>query len=299
MSLVTILPIVTKGLSKTFARTALFLVFFSSIKSKISNIRVHLLAEENKKQAEIISDLTRRLALKDRIISIISHDTRSPLHTLRSLLDLLNDNHVTQEEFREIAASLNQQVGQLSLFLENLLNWIKNINAEIKPRFAQLPLHGIVEESIGLFALQAKRKLINIESRVSSNAIVYADEEMVKLVLRNLVNNAIKFCNEGDSIFIETKEFLGGVRISVEDTGQGISQESISTLFEVSHLNSVGTKDEIGTGLGLNLCREFVEKMGGKITATSAEGEGSKFEFTINAPSTPSYEFQKFIDGHE
>ena len=144
--------------------------------------------------------------------------------------------------------------------------------------------------------MQAKSKQIDLRLQVSNDTVIYADEEMVKLVLRNLINNALKFCNAGDSITLEAKEYLGEVHISVQDTGQGIPKENISKLFGMSHLSTTGTKSEVGTGLGLALCKEFVEKMGGKINVTSAEGDGSKFEFTIHSPTSPSYEFLQFIE---
>jgi signal transduction histidine kinase len=296
MSLITDFPILTKSLTKTLACNTLLLVFLSSIRTKVANIKAYLLTEENKKQEEVINDLRRRLALKDKIISIISHDMRSPLDSLKALLELLNEEKISQNEFYKIASNINHQVGYLSQFLENLLNWIKNINNDIKPHFKQVPLHRLVNETIGLFALQAKRKQINLRSQISDKTVIYADEEMVKLVLRNLINNAVKFSSAGDSIYVEVMERLGEVHISVRDTGQGISEENISKLFGVSHLSSMGTKNEIGTGLGLTLCKEFIEKMGGKIHVTSVEGNGSKFEFTIHSPTSPSYEFQQFLE---
>ena len=300
MSLITILPILAKSLSKGFARTSFFFVLLISLRDKLSSIRAYLaLTEKIKKQEEAIHELTSRLALKDRIISIISHDIRSPLNTLKSLLELLSERHVSQDEFHKIASNLNVQVGQLSQFLENLLKWIRNMTTEIKPRFELIPLHHIVNETIGLFALEAERKQIDLKSHVLDSTVIYADEEMVKLVLRNLTNNAIKFCNSGDRISIDAKESLGEVCVIVEDTGQGIPEENIPKLFEFSHLSTLGTKNEIGTGLGLSLCKEFIKKMGGKITAQSAEGEGSRFEFTIHSPSSPSYEFLRLIERQE
>lgn len=294
MSLTSTLPILAKSLSKTFAPHTLLFVILASIKTKIANIKAYLLAEQNKKQEEIINDLTLRLALKDKIISILSHDIRSPLDSLKALLELLGEEKVSQAEFDDIASNINMQVSHLSQFLENLLRWIKNVNTDVKPHFEQISLPKLVDESVALFALQAKRKRINLQSQISNDTVIYADEEMVKLVLRNLINNAVKFCNAGDSIFVEAKDYLGEVHISVRDTGQGITVKNMSALF--GHLSTKGTKNEIGTGLGLNLCKEFVEKMGGKISVTSVEGEGSKFEFTIHSPTSPSYEFLKFIE---
>jgi signal transduction histidine kinase len=211
-------------------------------------------------------------------------------------LELLSEKKINSREFREITSSLNLQVGQLSQFLENLLKWIRNITTEIKPHFEEIPLLQVVEESVGLFAMQAKKKHVKIKTRVSDKTNIYADKEMIKLVLRNLINNAIKFCHEDDRILVEAKESLGEVCISVQDTGQGISKENISKLFEPLYLTTVGTKNEIGTGLGLSLCKEFIEKMGGKISVASEEGEGSKFEFIIHSPTSPSYEFLQFME---
>jgi len=297
MSLSAVLPLLAKSFAKGLARTSFLFVFFISLRDKVNNIKAYLtLVEQIKKQEEIITELSNRLALKDRILSIISHDIRSPLGTLKSLLELLSERHVSQEEFHGIASKLNLQVGQLSQFLDNLLKWIKNMTTEIKPQFELISLHSIVSETVNLFALDAKKKEIDIQSHIAEHISIYADKEMTKLVLRNLINNAIKFCNSGDRISIRAEEYHGEVCVAVQDTGQGISQENIPKLFEFSHLSTLGTKNEIGTGLGLTLCKEFIKKMGGKISVESVEGEGSKFEFTVPSPSSPSNEFLRFIE---
>ena len=117
--------------------------------------------------------------------------------------------------------------------------------------------------------------------------MIYADAEMVKLILRNLISNAIKFSDPSGEVQVKAEKEDNMIRISVQDTGRGISHEHIKKLFNISHLSTIGTKGEIGTGLGLTLSREFVEKMHGEIRATSIEGHGSCFEFTI-----PSYPIQ-------
>ncbi len=282
MNYMTVLLMSVVGTVKSYGYTTIALLFLSMVRSKLPNLKGYmLLADQMRQMEEANQELTRLNALKDRMLSIISHDARAPLDSLKSLLRLLMNNSLTQEELQSIISNLDNQVGHLSHFLENLLRWTKNHFEQIKPRPGKLSLLDLVKENIELFLLNAKGKQIDIRLDVSEKIRIYADEEMIKLVLRNLISNAIKFCHANDSIFIYAGYEKDMVRVSVKDTGQGISEASMSNLFELSHLSTKGTKDEIGIGLGLTLCREFVEKAGGKISATSELGKGSCFEFTV------------------
>jgi two-component system, sensor histidine kinase and response regulator len=127
----------------------------------------------------------------------------------------------------------------------------------------------------------AQTKNITIETEIASGLMIYADEEMIKLVLRNLVANAIKFCRKNDSINIRASVENSMAKMEVKDTGMGIAEKDLPRLFGMMHLSTKGTRDEIGTGLGLALCKEFVEKNGGRISVKSQLGKGSVFEFTV------------------
>jgi signal transduction histidine kinase len=230
---------------------------------------------------EANQELARQNEMKDRLLSIVSHDVRAPLDSFRSILRLLMNDTVTREELPEVMTNLHTQVEQLTGFLDNLLRWTKNQHDAIKPYPVKVELSTLVNETVELLSLNAKKKHIEIHVNVLQGIMVYADQEMVKVVLRNLVFNAIKFSDAGDKIDIHANNDQGVIRVSVSDTGRGIGGENLAGLFEMSHASTWGTKGEIGMGLGLSLCKEFVEKMGGTISVTSKQGEGSCFEFTL------------------
>ena len=272
----------TVGSIKNLART--------SLASKIPGLRGRApqrlkgflrLTEQVKELEETVDRLENQLKLRDRLLSIISHDTRGPLISLKSSLQLLSNKHINIDELREITVSLRLQVEQLNGFLENLLHWTRNHQDQIKPIKKNLLLCPLVMETIALLSPLANKKKVRIHCFVDEKERVYADAEMIKTILRNLVSNAIKFCVANDSVFIQASQTLNGVNISVTDTGKGIRQENLETIFHFSNLGTRGTKDEVGTGLGLALSREFAEKLGGVIKASSEEGKGSCFEFTV------------------
>jgi len=239
------------------------------------------LSEQVRKLQEANGELKKLNTVKDQLLSIISHDVRSPLASIKSLLNLLTQQELIQNEYREVAEGLNHQIEQTNRFLENLLHWTKKNFYKTKPSTDKVALQPLVKEVIALYSFNAHRKKVAIESEVSEDVTIYADAEMIKLVLRNLISNAIKFCNENDHIYIQSITEKKKVRVSVKDTGHGISKKNIATLFGLSHFSTTGTEGELGFGLGLAICKDFVKKMGGHITVSSKEGKGSCFEFTV------------------
>jgi signal transduction histidine kinase len=273
------------GIAITIA-LMLVLVFRSNMQKK----RVNRELLEQKHETEVAKEELEKLnGIKNRLLSIISHDVRGPLNSLKALLHLFDNRALTQQEFHDVVANLGHQVGQVNSLLDNLLRWTKNQLDQVKPELKTLALRPLVDEVIGLHALSAKSKHITMHCEVPDALHIYADEEMMKIVVRNLVSNAVKFCEANDVIHIRASEKTanssgpnaGMARISVEDTGRGISAENLKMLFGVAHLSTKGTNEEIGTGLGLSLCREFVEKCGGQIDVASEEGKGTRFEFTV------------------
>jgi len=290
----------TDGMSKHVAHTIFTIPLLGSMKSKIANLKGHLsLARNTEKQDETATELQRQCELKDRLLSIIAHDVLSPLYSLKSLVSLLSNQKIDKNEFQRVIASLDSQVEHLHQFTENILNLTHNNSTEIKPTFEQLLLRPLAKETVGLLSPIAERKGVYIYLDVPDSTTVFADGEMLKLILRNLITNAIQFCYPNDSIYIQAKNKDEMVSISVCDTGRGISYENIPHLFKVSHQTTKGTNNEVGIALGLTLCKEFVEKMGGKISVTSAAEKGSCFEFTVHSPTPPPSEFQKFIEKQE
>ena len=247
-----------------------------------ADLRGHLLLTDQLRHSEETSEeLKRLLSVKDRMLSIISHDVRAPLATLNSLLLLLAKRGITQAERDEIIMNLNVQIEQLGTFLENLLHRSKKSFTQIKPNMSKATLQKLVEETIHLLTLYATRKQVVILEEIPKEIMICADAEMIKLVLRNLISNAIKFCNKHDKVYVQATQERELVRVSITDTGPGIDEKLLASLFNLPHLITRGNKDELGVGLGLTLCKEFVEHMGGNIYAWSVPGNGSRFEFTV------------------
>lgn len=174
---------------------------------------------------------------------------------------------------------------QLYNLLENLLAWSRSKSNEISTNPQTLDLGQLVDNIVEVLKIAALDKKINIQNMIGPEAVAYADENLVSTILRNLVSNAIKFSPENSYIVISSQQQNGFVEISVKDHGVGISSEDIPKLFrEDLQFSSPGTNKEKGTGLGLILCKEFVEKCGGKIRVESQEGKGTTMSFTIPVP---------------
>jgi len=259
--------------------------FISMTSASRQNLERYLATSEQVSELEeAIGELKKINSVKDQLLAIISHDVRAPLASVKSLLTLLTQQKLIQDEYHEVAEGLNHQIEQTNRFLENLLQWAKQNFSKVEPRIGKMALQPLVNEVIALYSFSALRKKVTITSEVSEEVTIYADAEMIKLVLRNLISNAIKFCNQNDHIYIQAITEKNKVRVSVKDTGQGISEKNMATLFGLSHFSTTGTKEELGFGLGLVLCKDFVEKMGGYISTSSKEGKGSCFEFTVPGP---------------
>lgn len=257
-------------------------LFFMSMTVGHRKLKEHLLlVEQIHEMKEAIEELERLNSVKDILLSIISHDIRTPLVSLKSILELIASKKLTTSEFIQLVVELDNQLVHVNGFIENLLYWAKENRARIKPSTESVALRPLIKETIRLLSFNAKKKQITIQTDVPVNVMIYADAEMIKLVLRNLISNAIKFSNVNDKIYIGAISENEMVKVSVEDTGEGISEKCITTLFNISHLSATGTDDEIGVGLGLTLCKEFVGKMGGEISVASKLGKGSCFQFTV------------------
>lgn len=245
------------------------------------------LYEEIKLQKEDLQNLSLELTdinrTKDKLFSITSHDMRSPLNTLKGLIALFNNGNISPEEMREMTQKLEVKVNTLSEFLDNLLNWSKAQmqGIEMYPEVINLP--EIANEVIGLLAIQAQQKQITILNHLSEEIYCFADENLTALVLRNLISNAIKFTYNHGEINIKASllEKTNRVKVQIIDNGIGLDEVQLKNIFSLESYTTRGTQQETGTGLGLILCREFVEKQGGSIEVESKKNEGSTFSFTL------------------
>ncbi len=220
-------------------------------------------------------------SIKDKFFSIIGHDLRSPLVSLKGLLGLVNRNEISDQEFKHFAPKLYQHVIGVSETLENLLQWSRSQMEGWSHVPAILHLHQVIDKSVKLFYETANEKKITIENYVDPAETVYADENQAELIFRNLIHNAIKFTPEGGRIELTSKQSGEFIEVSVIDTGTGMSGEHVSLLFQKTTNTTRGTQGEKGTGLGLLLCIEMVKNNGGKISVTSAIGKGSTFHVLL------------------
>lgn len=225
-------------------------------------------------QAKELRELSQ---LKSQILSIIAHDLRSPLAGLSGLLQTLESNAMDTRDFRELLPVVSRNVGDATLLLDNLLRWSKSQLEGERLRFVRFDLRDTLDANLGLVRARASEKGIHIDDHVSRGAMVWADPDSISLVLRNLLGNAVKFCGSGDRITIDVTPVQDDVTLCIGDTGTGMSEETLKALFGPNLESRLGTRGERGTGIGLKLCRYFVEANGGRIWAESEAGRGSRF----------------------
>ncbi|MDR3609785.1 MAG: HAMP domain-containing sensor histidine kinase [Ignavibacteriaceae bacterium] len=231
-------------------------------------------AEELKKANEI----------KDKFYSIIAHDLRGPFHTFLNVSALLADeiDTLSTEEIKGLSSELNLALKKQYQLLANLLDWTRLQNKSFNLDLETIFLREVLIEVIEPLSYMSKQKGIELINTISDDLRIIADKYMLKLVLHNLISNGIKFTNKNGLIKISAIGQDGSVIINVTDNGIGIAEEDISRLFAKDvRYSTEGTAKEKGTGLGLMLCKEIVEKHGGQISIESEVGKGTKFIFSI------------------
>ena len=234
--------------------------------------------EEMEKRSE---ELERLNQVKDKFFSIISHDLRSPINALSGLLDLLDKGAVTTDELPKHVKELKARFNHTRTLLNNLLDWTLLQMDKLNLQASKIDIHNIVEENIQLLS-SVQGKDVKLINEVRKNSIGFADSNTINLVIRNLMTNAIKFTNDGGQVKINAEEKGSEWLISVTDNGVGMNPEVLKMLFDkTAPYTTRGTANEKGTGLGLILCKEFIEKNGGKIWVESEEEKGSTFYFTL------------------
>jgi len=232
----------------------------------------------------INSELKEAIETKDKFFSIIAHDLRSPFNNIIGLRDFLKSEvrNLDSKQIENFAGLISKSAGHTLQLLDNLLNWARMQQGRMEFSPGNLLLQKFVKDVVWILNEGAQQKNITIQNKIPPKLIIYADENMITGVIRNLISNAIKFTHTGGLIEISAQYIENQVVISVTDTGVGVSEHQIARLFNVGTNSSTrGTANEPGTGLGLILCREFVEKHGGKIWVSSKPGQGTTFYFSI------------------
>jgi signal transduction histidine kinase len=238
---------------------------------------VQLRVEEISQKTQKLEEVNR---IKDKLFSVVSHDIKGPLTSLHLALSLTKSGTISQQEFQQLTKMLEVKFNQTTEFIENLLQWA---NLQLRGEtFDPVPtdLSELIKSTLTLLEFERKNKMIVVENTVEAKQEVYGDLNMLKSVLRNLMTNAIKFTPPGK---VRIHAELSGrfVTISVSDTGVGIPERNQPLIFSLDIVTTPGTGQERGTGLGLVLCKEFVERNGGRIWFETEEGKGTTFYFTI------------------
>ncbi len=264
-------------------------IIFRTITNRKLRILNSELTELNKELTISRDKLHKSNLTKDRFFSILAHDLINPVNIFLSLTSYMKEyyDRLEADEIRESINDLNKSSRNLYLLLENLLHWSRAQSGRLKVQKAFQNINSITSEIVDLLKKDASIKEIKIKNSVPSDVVAFCDKNMISTVLRNLATNAIKFTDVGGEVEIDAKENSPMINISVLDNGIGITKEDQEKLFriDISH-TTIGTSNEKGSGLGLILCKEFVELNEGNIDVESKPGLGTRF--TITLPKKPS-----------
>lgn len=241
-------------------------------------------AEKQIRESE--AKLRKLNAAKDKFISVIAHDLKNPFNAIMGFSDLLSEQvkNKDYDDLEEMIQYIRSSSHHAFDLLSNLLVWSKAQCGQIEPVPVHMNLSDLVKEAIGFYQEMAHFKNIKLTYRLIDNTMAFCDKEMTCSVLRNLIVNAIKFSYPESTVSINVEADDHYVTVSVNDKGVGISKENAARLFRIDeNVSSPGTHDESGTGLGLILCKEFIDKQNGRIWLDSEEGRGSTFYFSLPA----------------
>jgi len=243
------------------------------------------LQETHEELEHVVEDLRALNASKDKFFSIVAHDLRGPFMPLLGTSELLAEmgSDLSSQQVEELGASLNRSAKNVYDLLNNLLEWSRLQMGRMEYDPQTINLTEIINRNLKLLVENAVQKELTLQGEETETELtVYADEQMIDTVLRNLITNALKFTPKGGTITICSQEKGQFVEASVVDTGVGISAEDVDKLFKIDvHHSTSGTANEQGTGLGLIMCKEMVEQNGGQIWVESEIGKGTTFAFTV------------------
>lgn len=224
------------------------------------------------------AELTHLNTTKDKLFVILSHDLRSPVAQLHNELMLTNWGAINQQDFSELTQSLGQSISRVSTMFDNLLNWALSQMGGIRAKPASVAVSSLLDEEINLLLPVANTKQIKISHQLPPNLRIMVDPNHLAIILRNLLQNALKFSHPGSEVWIDYQAFPNGLQLNIHDQGVGIQPDKLATIFQLStRSHQQGTASERGTGLGLVLVRELMEANGGQVQVTSELGRRSTF----------------------
>lgn len=263
---------------------------------EITGYIVHINEISERKQAEMLlekqaKELQELNATKDKFMSIIAHDLRSPFNAIIGFSDLMvkNFHQLDEETFLKGLKIIESASNHAYKLLENLLTWARNQTEKSQYSPEMLNLSQLVHEALKTIESTAVHKKISFSTSINKNLQVFADQNMLDSIIRNLATNAIKFSFKEGKVRIKAILTVNGVCISVSDKGIGISSDRLASIFEIDkHTNTNGTENELGSGLGLILCKDFVTRHKGEIWIESTLNKGTKVSFTLPLKSGTS-----------
>ncbi len=226
-------------------------------------------------------ELAESNAVKDKLFSIIAHDIKAPLNSLKGFLFLLNSNSLSANEKADLLKNIDNHFNHTSELIDNVLLWARSQMNGITVTKESIDVKHITDTAVELLQVQATKKGIGIDN-LTPNHKTFADPDMLELVFRNLIGNAIKFTPQSGKVTISAVVEKDITTFSIEDNGIGISKEVMPTLFRLDkNFTTLGTDKEKGSGLGLSICKDFIARHGGTLWLESEEGKGTKFFFTL------------------
>ena len=247
------------------------LKFNRELKEKNEKIKI-----QNAELSKKTSHLEEVNSVKDRLFSIVSHDLKDSISSIKGFIDLLKEDGISREEFYDLVPELSENADSASQLLYNLLNWSKSQMQNLEPKPELFNIQEVFQNKINLVEQKVEQKRIVLIDE-SHRDFIYADKSMIEIVVQNLITNAVKFTRVGDVITVSNSDHNGKSLICVEDTGVGISRENVDKLFQNGTFSTRGTNNEKGTGLGLTICKELVELNKGRIWVESTLNVGTKF----------------------
>lgn len=232
------------------------------------------------KQATELEELN---AVKTKLFSVVAHDLKTPIYALQLMFKNVHRYDIPAEELKRMIPDVVSDLNYTTGLMENLLEWARSQMETDIFRPQMLDISAMISEVMQLMRLQAENKKIYLESKLNKPVYIFADRNMISLVLRNLLSNAIKFTAPEGKVMAGANNTHSFVEIFVEDTGMGMDEETLLKVNANRYYTSPGTDNEQGTGIGLMLCKDFVQKNGGKMFVESEPGKGTVFSFTLPA----------------
>lgn len=218
---------------------------------------------------------------KDRVLSVLGHDLRGPISNLQSIATLTLAGNLSREEFTSMVKTVNEKIFQSLEFLDTTLLWTKSNFDKISIHIEKLTPRALVENILPVYQSQYESKKITVKLDIPAEAYIYSDTEILTIIIRNLISNAIKFTNENGTIQISSAQQGELFVISVKDSGIGMDAKTINMIWEENYSSSRGTRSEKGVGLGLKLCRELLKQIGGTLDIESKKNSGTTMKVKL------------------